>query len=91
MKSTTTATIRTAVPTIWTTAVVWLIARLGLNISDDDWQIVFLVLPIIAGVVYRAGREIEGRLPTVGRVLFGSSLTPSYGESVNSESVPPSD
>jgi hypothetical protein len=31
-------------------------------------------------VVYRLGREIESRFPAVGRVLFGSSLQPNYGE-----------
>jgi hypothetical protein len=73
-----TATMRTALPSAWATLIVWLVAKFGLDLSDDDWQVLFVVFPVIAGVAYRLGREVEARFPTVGRVLFGSSRQPVY-------------
>ena len=37
-----------------------------------------LIAPVVLGVVYRLGRELEARWPVVGRVLFGSSRRPTY-------------
>lgn len=78
MKSTTTATIRTAVPAAWATAIVWIVAQLGLELDPDDWQAVALVMPIIIGIVYRTLRMVEARWPQLGWILFGSASTPSY-------------
>lgn len=78
MNSKNIATIRTAVPTAWSTLIVWLVARFGFDPSADDWAIIALVMPIIAGIGYRAAREIEQRFPAVGRVLFGSAQQPHY-------------
>lgn len=78
MKDTTTATIRTAVPTAWATVLVWLIARLGWSPTDADWQVIMLAMPAVVGIVYRLGRIIEVRWPLVGHILFGSGKTPSY-------------
>ena len=74
-----TATIRTAVPTAWTTLVAWAVARFGLDLSDADWQVLLLVMPVLAGVGYRLLRVLEARWPSLGFVLFGSVQTPHYG------------
>lgn len=73
-----TATVRTTMPALWVSLLMWLAVRLGWDIEGDDWQVVMLVAPLVLGVVYRAGRELEARWPVVGRVLFGSSRRPSY-------------
>lgn len=73
-----TATVRTTMPAMWVTLVVWLVARAGFEPSADDWQVIMLLAPPIVGVVYRAGREAEARWPLVGRILFGSPSTPRY-------------
>lgn len=87
MKATTTATIRTAVPTAWTTVLVWLIARLGWDMTEQDWQVLLLVMPALVGVGYRLARVIEARFPHVGMILFGSAKTPSYDESSTGPTV----
>lgn len=71
-------TMRSTLPGVWVTVVVWLVAKLGLDLSDDDWQVLFLLGPIMGGVAYRLGREIEARYPAVGRVLFGTVRQPHY-------------
>ena len=73
-----TATVRTTMPAVWVSLLMWLAVRLGWDIEGDDWQVVMLVAPLVLGVVYRAGREAEARWPIVGRVLFGSARTPHY-------------
>ena len=73
-----TATVRTTVPAVWVSLVLWLVVRLGWSPSEEDWQMLMLVAPVVLGVVYRLGRELEARWPVVGRVLFGSSRRPSY-------------
>ena len=73
-----TATVRTTVPAVWVSLVLWLVVRLGWSPSEEDWQMLMLVAPVVLGVVYRLGRELEARWPSVGRVLFGSSRRPSY-------------
>lgn len=73
-----TATVRTTMPAVWVSLLMWLAVRLGWDLSADDWQVVMLVAPLVLGVVYRAGREAEARWPIVGRVLFGSARTPHY-------------
>lgn len=73
-----TATVRTTMPAVWVSLLMWLAVRLGLDIDGDDWQVVLLVAPVVLGVFYRAGREAEARWPIVGRILFGSSQTPRY-------------
>jgi len=72
------ATVRTTLPAVWVSLVSWLVVRLGWEPSAEDWQQVMLVMPVLLGVVYRLGRELEARWPVVGRVLFGSSRRPSY-------------
>lgn len=73
-----TGTIRSTMPSVWATLAVWLVARLGLDLSADDWQVLFVIGPIIGGVVYRLGREVEAKWPAFGRVLFGSARQPHY-------------
>jgi len=87
MTGTTTATIRTTVPVAWTTLLVWLVARFGIDLAESDWQTLMLVMPAIVGVCYRAARMIEARWPVVGHVLFGSAKTPTYGESSTGPTV----
>ena len=72
------ATVRTTLPAVWVSLVSWLVVRLGWSPSAEDWQQVMLVMPVVLGVVYRLGRELEARWPVVGRVLFGSVKRPSY-------------
>jgi len=69
-----TGMVRSTMPSVWAT----LAARLGLDLDDADWQVLFVLGPIIGGVVYRLGREVETRFPAFGRVLFGSSKQPHY-------------
>jgi hypothetical protein len=73
-----TATIRTTVPTIWTTLVAWAVARFGFDLSDADWQVLLLVLPFLAGIGYRLLRVVEARWPKLGYILFGSARLPHY-------------
>ena len=81
-----TATIRTTVPTIWTTLLVWIVARFGLDLSEQDWQVLLLVLPFLAGIGYRLLRVVEARWPKLGYILFGSARLPHYGpEAVDTE------
>ena len=75
-----TATVRTTMPAMWVTLITWLIARAGWDPSADDWQVIMLLAPPILGVAYRAAREAEARWPWVGRVVFGSPMTPRYDE-----------
>ena len=72
------ATVRTTMPAVWVSLLMWLAVRLGWDLSAEDWQVVMLVAPLVLGVVYRAGRELEARWPMVGRVLFGSAKQPHY-------------
>lgn len=72
------ATLRTTLPTAWTTVLVWLVARFGFDPSADDWAVLALVMPVLAGIGYRSAREVEQRYPALGRVLFGSSQQPHY-------------
>jgi len=72
------ATVRTTMPAVWVSLLMWLAVRLGWDLDGDDWQVVMLVAPLVLGVVYRLGRELEARWPVVGRVLFGSGKVPSY-------------
>lgn len=72
------ATVRTTLPAVWVSLVSWLVVRLGWSPSAEDWQQIMLVMPVVLGVVYRLGRELEARWPVVGRVLFGSVKRPSY-------------
>lgn len=78
MNSKNIATLRTTLPTAWTTVVVWLVARFGFDPSADDWAIIALMMPVLTGVGYRAAREVEQRFPALGRILFGTSQTPHY-------------
>ena len=73
------ATVRTTVPAAWVALLSWLIVRAGWTPTEQDWQIILLAAPVALGVFYRAGRELEQRYPAVGRILFGSALTPKYG------------
>lgn len=72
------ATVRTTMPALWVSLLMWLAVRLGWDVSGDDWQVLMLVAPLVLGVVYRLGRELEARWPAVGRVLFGSAKVPHY-------------
>jgi hypothetical protein len=75
LSDTSTATVRTAVPAAWSAAVVWAAARLGITLTPTE---VAVAVPIVLGVLYRAGRELEARWPVLGRILFGSPRTPTY-------------
>jgi hypothetical protein len=72
------ATIRTTVPAVWVALLSWLIVSAGWTPSEQGWQAILLTAPIVLGVFYRAGRELEQRWPIVGRILFGSQMTPRY-------------
>lgn len=73
-----TATVRTTMPAVWVSLIMFVVAKAGWSLSDADWQVLLLVAPVVTGVVYRLGRELEARWPVVGRVLFGSVKRPSY-------------
>ena len=72
------ATVRTTLPALWVSLVLFVAAKAGLDLSEADWQVLLLVAPVVTGFVYRLGRELEARWPSVGRVLFGSSRVPHY-------------
>lgn len=72
------ATVRTTMPAVWVSLVLFVAAKAGWDLGEEDWQVLLLIAPVVTGVVYRAGRELEARWPAVGRVLFGSSRVPSY-------------
>jgi hypothetical protein len=78
--SKTIATVRTALPAAWTTAIVYLAARFGLDLSEQDMAVLLLVVPVVLPIFYRIAREIELKYPTIGRVIFGTNATPSYGD-----------
>ena len=76
----TTATLRTTMPQAWVTFLVWLVGRFGFDFTEQDWSLIVILLPFISGVFYRFAREVEVEFPRIGRVLFGTSKTPHYGE-----------
>ncbi|GGM65290.1 hypothetical protein GCM10012275_39800 [Longimycelium tulufanense] len=75
------AWLRTVIPTLWTTLLIYL-ASLG----APDWLLTplgrageLVVVPIIMGAVYPLMRAIEPRLPDwLTRILLGSATPPSY-------------
>lgn len=79
MNSKTIGTIRTGVPAAWATFLTWVVAKFGMNLSDDDYGMVLLALTAVIPVFYRLAREVEIKWPVIGRILFGSSQTPVYG------------
>lgn len=80
MSDKTIGAIRTGLPAAWATLLVWAAARFGLDLSDEDMAALLVVIPVVIPIFYRAAREVEARWPTIGRVLFGSAKTPTYGE-----------
>ena len=69
-------TVRTALPVAWTAGLVELIRRVtGVQITPTE---ALGVLAVAGPVVYRIGRELERRWPAIGRILFGSTKTPTY-------------
>ena len=72
------ATVRTTLPAVWVSLVMFVVANTGWSLSEADWQVLMLIAPVVTGFVYRLGRELEARWPAVGRVLFGSSKVPHY-------------
>lgn len=75
------ATVRTSLPVAWATLISYLAARFGLSISNEDMTVLVAVLPILIPVFYRIFREVESRYPRIGRVIFGTSVTPHYDQS----------
>lgn len=74
------ATVRTALPAAWVTILTYLAAKFGLNLGDDDMAVLLLIVPVVLPIFYRLAREIEIRYPAVGRIIFGTNKTPSYGD-----------
>ena len=85
MTDKTTATLRTAMPAAWASVMLWMIDTFGLNLSEQEWHVLLVLAPIVTGIFYRLAREVEGRWPVVGRVLFGSTRQPHYEESTGSD------
>lgn len=72
------ATTRTTVPLLWVTAIVTVASWLGINIDSQAIVDAGPVLVLGYGLLYRILREVEGRYPAVGRIVFGSSVEPTY-------------
>lgn len=76
MNDVTTATVRTGWHATATAVLVELVRRFaGVDLSTGETMV---LLPVAVTVLYRVGRELEARWPIVGRVLFGSTRTPTY-------------
>lgn len=86
-KSKTIGTVRTGLPAAWATLIAWLVARFGFHLSEQDYAVLVLIIPAVIPVFYRIAREIETRWPAIGRILFGSTLTPTYGDGPAESSV----
>ena len=74
------ATMRTALPAAWTTVIVYLAGKFGFDLSEQDMAILLLLVPVVLPIFYRVAREVELKYPIVGRVIFGTNATPSYGD-----------
>lgn len=74
------ATLRTALPAAWVTVITYAAAKFGFDLSDQDMTVLLLVIPVVLPIFYRLAREIEVRYPTIGRIIFGSIKTPTYGD-----------
>lgn len=73
-------TIRTGLPAAWATFITWAVTKFGLNLDETDYSMIMLVLPAIIPIFYRISREIEQNYPRIGKIIFGSSASPSYEE-----------
>ena len=78
MNSKNIATVRTGLPAAWATLVTWAFAKFGLNLGEDDYAVLLIVVPVVIPVFYRIAREVEQKWPAIGRIIFGSVSTPSY-------------
>lgn len=79
-----TSLVRTAVPTLWSALVAWVVAKFGLSgalagiLAGLGEQ---LVVPAVLAVVYAVLRWVEPRLPNwLTRILLGSARPPRYGQ-----------
>ena len=78
--SMTAATVRTALPAVWSAVILWVATKLGLTFSADDLIVLAPLFGAVVAFVYRVAREIELRFPTFGRLFLGSSKQPVYVE-----------
>jgi hypothetical protein len=71
-------TLRTGLPAAWATAFTWVVAKFGLDLQEEDYAMLMIIVPIVIPVFYRLSREIEQRFPWLGKLIFGSTASPSY-------------
>lgn len=76
MSDVTTATVRTTVPAVWT-AILVAVAHELFDWHLDPTQVAAAIV-VALPFVYRLGRLLEARWPSIGYVLFGSAKVPSY-------------
>ena len=86
--SKTSATIRTAIPTLWSTIIMWLAVRFGWTVTPDDILVFAPVFAALTAIVYRLFRYLEGRWPVLSLILLGSSNQPLYVDKEATEVLP---
>lgn len=74
--------LRTLVPSLWGTALAWLVGQGLLDQVTADGAIpvaASLLVPLAIGLYYALARAVEPYLPTwLGAVMVGGSRTPHY-------------
>lgn len=71
-------TIRTGLPAAWATLLTWAVAKFGINLNEEDYAMLLVVIPVVIPIFYRLSREIEQRWPKIGHIIFGSVAVPTY-------------
>lgn len=71
-------TVRTGLPAAWATLLTWLVAKIGLDLQEEDYAVLLIVLPVVIPVFYRISRAVENKWPSVGQIIFGTNRSPNY-------------
>lgn len=74
------ARIRTALPQAWAALIIYLCDRHNVVLTDPSVSLIIAVQPALGAVVYDTARSLERRgwLPSLSRLLLGSTLQPKY-------------
>lgn len=78
-----TATVRTAVPSVWVAVVLWGLSKAGVEVSSEELPEIIAATAGVTTVLYRFARGLENALADtsfawVPRVLLGSKKKPSF-------------
>ena len=71
------AVVRTSLPQAWSAVILYIAARLGWSVSSEDLIVLAPLMIGLGGIVYRLGRYLELRFPTIGQIILGSKRIPT--------------